>query len=128
MRKPGAVRLLIFAQSRFEFFRSLFLSEAVCSTGDPISIFKKDSESSNVVLHNIYTRKQLSKLTKNVRAHECGGAVGDARRLRGTDIYSNRTRSAQRTDLSSATRGAILIIFFFYFGVTAQKIRFCTLI
>ena len=42
MRKPGAVRLLVFAQWRFEFFSSLFLSEAVCSTDDPISIFNKD--------------------------------------------------------------------------------------
>ena len=48
------MRLLVFAQSRFEFFSSLFLSEAVCSTGDPILIFKKDSESSNVVLQNVY--------------------------------------------------------------------------
>ena len=56
MRKPGAVRLLVFAQSRFEFFSSLFLSEAVCSTDYPISIFKKDSESSNVVLQNVYLK------------------------------------------------------------------------
>ena len=52
VRKRGAGRLLVFAQMRFEFFSSLFLNEAVCSTDDQISIFKKDSESSNVLLQN----------------------------------------------------------------------------
>ena len=105
MRKPGAVRLLVFAQSRFEFFSSLFLSEAVCSTGDPILILKKDSESSNIVIQNIYlevlfyTRKQLSKLTKNVLAHEYGGAVGGARRLRGTYIYIVIERAARNVQI-----------------------------
>ena len=65
-------------------FCSLFLSEAVCSTGDPISIFKKDSESSNVLQnfclgfllkYCFIPENSCQSLIENTRAHEGGVSI-----------------------------------------------------
>ena len=52
--KTRSCAIISFSAITIWSFSSLFLSEAVCSTGDPISIFKNDAESSNVVLQNVY--------------------------------------------------------------------------